>query len=848
MKIWHFSVTLIVSFCLTTYSQQIPTDIQISKANIAEKEASGTVIGIFTTTDPDTSNSHIYTISGDDVSHFILAEDTLKSNTIFDYELEKLFTITIESRDADSLTFVKDFDIRVTNVNETPLKIGLSDTTITENNSPNTIIGKFKTTDTDNRDAHLYFLTAGDIAPFSIFRNRLEVTKPLDFENQRTYRITVMSQDWGGLQISQDFTIHVEDANDAPTALHLSDTVLVENSPAGTVIGTLSVTDEDAVDSHTYTVSGVDSDSFAIIGSNLVTVGQFDFESKAVYALEVTTTDKDGAAVSDSFRIVIRNMVETHPGSRLQDSLALVALYDSTGGLTWTYGWNLSQPLDNWHGVRLGDGRVLHLDLSSNNLWGMVPSSIGNLLALLSLDLSDNNLASLLGTVNLKLLEVQGNRLSFTSLVRNLAYLGDSSTYSPQKQYGTSRTYTLSNGQDLTLDLGFRDPDNIYQWYRDGEVLIGKRDSILELHSVAYNRDEGIYYCEVTNSQVPGLTLQSADQRLIIPYSVLASDSLALVALYDSTDGLNWKVQWKFNRPVETWAGITVEGNRVTRIHLPNNNMRGPMPLAIQNLSLNYININDNYLTKLILPKKRIAQPYVRNNYFQFDDIRWNFGQVLNHWSNECRPRLYIFPFANHIRAAGFYSPQRSLRRGRYYKKFTYTGNDSLDLTVICRGSPYHFYHAGESALYPTRGNMYGWYKNSNRLWSENNPLLEQNNLQPENEGVFVCRVTNEFLYLRSSYRICIKGIRQFIIYDVGNNLLAQQTAPISLWSSPDTLVVETLKPSDYAVLKDLYAQTDGDNWTNSWDTVMNGSHKWHGVELTADGRRVRGLRLQIII
>ncbi|MBI4649364.1 MAG: hypothetical protein HY738_22885, partial [Bacteroidia bacterium] len=48
---------------------------------------------------------------------------------------------------------------------------------------------------------------------------------------------------------------------------------------------------------------------------------------------------------------------------------------------------------------------------------------------------------------------------------------------------------------------------------------------------------------------------------------VLEQDSLALVALYNSTDGDNWfnNTNWLIG-PVSTWYGITISENRVIRI------------------------------------------------------------------------------------------------------------------------------------------------------------------------------------------------------------------------------------------------------------------------------------------
>jgi Leucine-rich repeat (LRR) protein len=80
---------------------------------------------------------------------------------------------------------------------------------------------------------------------------------------------------------------------------------------------------------------------------------------------------------------------------------------------------------------------------------------------------------------------------------------------------------------------------------------------------------------------------------------VLLSDSLALVALYNNTGGSTWttKTNW-LTGPVSTWFGITRTGNRVTYISLTNNNLTGPLPAAIGNLSaLTGLEIQNNKLS-----------------------------------------------------------------------------------------------------------------------------------------------------------------------------------------------------------------------------------------------------------
>lgn len=63
-------------------------------------------------------------------------------------------------------------------------------------------------------------------------------------------------------------------------------------------------------------------------------------------------------------------------------------------------------------------------------------------------------------------------------------------------------------------------------------------------------------------------------------------DSLALVALYDATNGDQWKnnSNWLFD-PVSTWYGITVQGDRVYLIHLYDNGLEGYIPDEIGQLT-----------------------------------------------------------------------------------------------------------------------------------------------------------------------------------------------------------------------------------------------------------------------
>ena len=99
--------------------------------------------------------------------------------------------------------------------------------------------------------------------------------------------------------------------NATPTAIDLSNGSVDENADSGTTVGTLSTTDPDADDTHTYAlVSGAgDNASFAIDGATLLTNAVFDFETKNSYSVRIRTTDNGGlnGSFEQSFTIGVND-------------------------------------------------------------------------------------------------------------------------------------------------------------------------------------------------------------------------------------------------------------------------------------------------------------------------------------------------------------------------------------------------------------------------------------------------------------------------------------------------------------------------------------------------------------
>ncbi len=72
-----------------------------------------------------------------------------------------------------------------------------------------------------------------------------------------------------------------------------------------------------------------------------------------------------------------------------EDSLALVALYQTTDGANWSDNTNwLTGPVSMWHGVTVTQDRITRLALNSNHLSGIIPPELGNLANLKILSLA----------------------------------------------------------------------------------------------------------------------------------------------------------------------------------------------------------------------------------------------------------------------------------------------------------------------------------------------------------------------------------------------------------------------------------------------------------------------------
>jgi hypothetical protein len=116
-------------------------------------------------------------------------------------------------------------------------------------------------------------------------------------------------------------------ANRRPSSLALSNRSVLENQPAGTLVGRLSAKDADRGERLTYSlVSGVGSGgnaSFVLEGASLKTRAAFDRELQASYSIRVRVRDRAGATRERVFVVSVGDANDPPTGIGLERTLVM---------------------------------------------------------------------------------------------------------------------------------------------------------------------------------------------------------------------------------------------------------------------------------------------------------------------------------------------------------------------------------------------------------------------------------------------------------------------------------------------------------------------------------------------
>ena len=289
------------------------TDMTLSASKVSENSA-GAVIGTLSVADPDAGDSQSFKVS-DNRFEVVNGQLKLKDGVSLNYEAGANINVKVTATDAANHTITKTFTIGVQDVNEAQTAMTLSATKVSEN-AAGAVIGSLKVTDPD----------AGDSQSLKVSDNRFEVVNgqlklkdgvSLDYEQGSKVGVDVTATDSAGHTITKTFSIGVTNVNEAQTDMTLSANSVKENA-AGVAIGKLTVTDPDAGDKQSFTVSDA---RFEVVNNQLrLKPGvSLDFEQASSLSVDVTATDKGGNQITKTFTINVTDVNEAQTALTLDN-------------------------------------------------------------------------------------------------------------------------------------------------------------------------------------------------------------------------------------------------------------------------------------------------------------------------------------------------------------------------------------------------------------------------------------------------------------------------------------------------------------------------------------------------
>lgn len=457
------------------------------------------------------------------------------------------------------------------------------------------------------------------------------------------------------------------------------------------------------------------------------------------------------------------------------DSLVMVKLYMENNGPEWTSStdWFVG-PLDTWEGITVTTNRITSIQLPDNNLSGDLIDEITDLGNLGLINVSGNELTgvpdfSLFGFIGEA--DVTNNLLVFDDIQPTLdGGLSGDFFYSPQKPFGDTQSQTLTQGQNapLAASVDFTGPVT-YQWYKDLTLVTDSINATFVIVD-ATAANAGTYYVEVHNSNVPGLTLQSAN--LNVGFSINSPAEIsALTTLYNATEGPDWDTNtgWTTAPDLDDWFGVTTNAQgQVTLLNLSDNNLVGEVPNAFADLAnATSIDLSENLLTDLpdLSGITGLINLDISQNNLLFDAIL---------------PNADI--------SGVDYAPQNA-----FGETASLTANvvDPITLTT--------------GADFNAAGNVYTWKLDATVIPGATSADYAIASLLPEDAGVYTLEVTNP---------------------DAPDLTLV--SAPITL----EVTEFWPINVADSLMLLDVYNTLGGTAWTNADRWVTDSVTYWLGVNL----------------
>jgi len=242
---------------------------------------------------------------GSDNALFSITGNQLSILVSPNYEQRQSYSIRVRASDNGPTNsfFEKDLSISVTNLNEAPTDISLTNGSVAENSGPNAAAGTLSAIDPEG-GSFTFSLVNGvggeDNSLVNLNGDALTLNPSANFEVKPSYSILVQATDNGspGLDFTKALVVQITNVNEAPTDIViLTGGSVAENGAANATVATFSATDPDAGATHTFSLIG-GGDHFTMQGNTLRITNPANFEVQASYNVRVQAADSANGALT----------------------------------------------------------------------------------------------------------------------------------------------------------------------------------------------------------------------------------------------------------------------------------------------------------------------------------------------------------------------------------------------------------------------------------------------------------------------------------------------------------------------------------------------------------------------
>lgn len=335
------------------------TGIVLSNTRVYENEPVQQFVAKISTISQDKDDQYSYSfgnVGTNDNTNFLLSNDTLWANKVFDFESKSSYSIYITSTSLSGVPITKSFVIGIKDSLDVPTDLAISRTVIEENQPAKNLLGVLSTVDANTPPVlYTYTFVAGtgnvDSSLFQISHDSVYARQTFDAETKTNYQIRVRSTLVNKMYVEKAFSINVLNVNEPPTFTSLSHDSIPENTADSTFVGYLNSVDQDVNESFRYSfVTGTrdaDNKAFALKGNSLFLVKAANFENKSFYRIQIRTTDKAGLFLDSLYTIhivdvneapkIVINSYEIEELSDPGTSIGLVEVKDEDKNQTFAY-------------------------------------------------------------------------------------------------------------------------------------------------------------------------------------------------------------------------------------------------------------------------------------------------------------------------------------------------------------------------------------------------------------------------------------------------------------------------------------------------------------------------------